>query len=520
MNKLISANDAIELIKDGDVVAISGFMLSAAADEVYAAIEEKFLKTGLPRDLTLYQAAGITDYKTAGTLRLTHEGLLKRYVTGHFANNQAMISLVNENKIECYNLPQGVICHLYRAVASGKVGEITKVGLNTYIDPRQLGAKMNAVTTENMVELIDVLGEEHLLYKAPKFNIGIVRGTTADEHGNISFEEESSYIDALDVAMAVKACGGKVIAQVKNFVKSDSMQRNKVHIPGIFVDKIVQCSDVEKHHRMTPGTVYDPLLAGYYKQGNIGFKGIPLDNRKIIARRAAMELNANAIVNLGIGIPEGVASIASEEGFGNDLVLTIESGLIGGIPQGGNSFGSAINSWATLPMTSQFDFYNGGGLDVTFLGFAEIDPKGNINVSKFGPKIAGCGGFIDISQCTKKIVFCGTLTAGGLVEEIKDGNLVIVKEGRQKKFLGEIEQITFSADMVEKFGQDVLIVTERCVFKYGIEGLTLIEVAPGIDVEKEIITQMAYKPMISKDLKIMDARIFSEGIMGLKDELK
>ena len=202
------------------------------------------------------------------------------------------------------------------------------------------------------------------------------------------------------------------------------------------------------------------------------------------------------------------------------MVLTIESGLIGGIPQGGNSFGSAINSWATLPMTSQFDFYNGGGLDVTFLGFAEIDPKGNINVSKFGPKIAGCGGFIDISQCTKKIVFCGTLTAGGLVEEIKDGNLVIVKEGRQKKFLGEIEQITFSADMVEKFGQDVLIVTERCVFKYGIEGLTLIEVAPGIDVEKEIITQMAYKPMISKDLKIMDARIFSEGIMGLKDELK
>ncbi|MBP1920489.1 acyl CoA:acetate/3-ketoacid CoA transferase [Youngiibacter multivorans] len=520
MNKLTSAKDAIELIKDGDVVAISGFMLATAADEIYATIEEKFLTTGSPKSLTLYQAAGISDYKTAGTLRLTHEGLLKRYVTGHFANNQAMISLVNNNKIECYNLPQGVICHLYRAAAAGKVGEITKVGLNTYMDPRQLGAKMNSVTTENIVELIDVLGEEHLLYKAPKFNIGLVRGTTADEHGNISFEEESSYIDALDVAMAVKACGGKVIAQVKNYVKSESMQRNKVHIPGVFVDKVVVCSDVEKHHRMTPGTVYDPVLAGYYKKDVAGFKGMALDNRKIIARRAAMELNANAVVNLGIGIPEGVASVASEEGFGNDLVLTIESGLIGGIPQGGNSFGSAVNSWASLPMTSQFDFYNGGGLDVTFLGFAEIDPKGNINVSKFGPKIAGCGGFIDISQCTKKIVFCGTLTAGGLVEEIVDGKLVIVNEGKQKKFLHDIEQITFSAEMVARFGQEVLIVTERCVFKYGSEGLTLIEVAPGIDIEKDIIGQMAYKPMISENLKTMDARLFSEAVMGLKDELK
>lgn len=519
MNKLYTVKDAVNLIKDGDIVAISGFMLAAVADEVFANIEEKFLKEGAPRDLTLYQAAGVTDFKTAGTIRLTHEGLLKRYICGHYGNNQKMIDMVNSNRIESYNLPQGVIEHLFRAAASGKVGEITKVGLKTYMDPRQAGGKMNSITTENIVELVDILGEEHLLYRAPKFNIGLVRGTTADELGNISMEEESAYIDALDVAMAVKASGGKVIVQVKNYVRSDSMKRSQVIIPGIFVDAVVLTSDVEKYHRQTPGSVYDPILAGHYKKEGTGFKPIPLDNRKIIARRAAMELNSNAVVNLGIGIPEGIASVASEEGFGDDLVLTIESGLIGGIPTGGSNFGSAINAWAALPMSYQFDFYNGGGLDVTFLGFAEIDPAGNINVSKFGPKIAGCGGFIDISQCTKKIVFCGTFTAGGLIQEIRNGELVISQEGKQRKFMENIEQVTFSAEMVAKSGQEVMIVTERCVFKYTTEGLTLMEIAPGVDIEKDIISLMAFKPAISKDLKTMDERIFKEGLMGLKDEL-
>jgi propionate CoA-transferase len=515
MNKLVSVEQAVNLIKDGDTVAISGFQCATVAEEVYEKLAEKFLETGSPKNLTIYQGAG-----NQGTKRITYEGLIKRYVTGHYASNQPMIDMVNQNKIESYNLPQGVIDHIYRAVASGKVGEITKIGLNTYIDPRQQGGKMNDITKEDLVQLLEINGEEYLIYKAPKFDIGIIRGTTADEHGNISFEEESSYIDALDIAMAAKNSGGKVIVQVKNYVKSESMDRASVHVPGVLVDAIVITSDVEKYHKQTLDRIYDPVVAGHYHKKVETAKPLELNNRKIIARRAAMELKPSSVVNLGIGIPELIAHVANEEGFGQELVLTIESGLIGGIPVGGKSFGSAINAWASLPMTSQFDFYNGGGLNVTFLGFAEIDPKGNINVSKFGLNIAGCGGFIDISQSTKRIVFCGTFTAGGLKEEIKDGKVTITKEGRQSKFLDSIEQITFSADMVPIFEQDVMIITERCVFKYEKDGLTITEIAPGIDLEKDIFAHMGFKPNVSGNLKLMDERVFRDELMGIKNEIR
>lgn len=512
MNKLFTVDEAIDLIKDDDTVAISGFMLATVAEEIYEKIAEKFLTVDSPRNLTLYQGSG-----NSGTQRLSHEGLIKRYVTGHYANNQAMIDMLNENKIETYNLPQGVITQMYRAAASGKVGEITKIGLKTYIDPRQQGGKMNEVTKEDLVELVDINGEEHLLYKAPKIDIALIRGTTADENGNITFEDESSYIDALDIAMAAKNSGGKVIVQVKNYVNSESIKRTDVLIPGILVDAVVVTSDVEQYHRQVPATVYDPVIAGQYRKHVESTKNIKLDNRKIIARRAAMELRPNSVINLGIGIPEGVADVATEEGFGDELTLTIESGLIGGIPLGGSYFGSAINAQASLSMSYQFDFYNGGGLDATFLGFAEIDPKGNINVSKFGKMIAGCGGFIDISQSTQKIVYCGTFTAGGLKQEVKDGQLVILEEGKRSKFLDSIEQITFSAEMVPVLGQDVMIVTERCVFQYEDKGLVITEIAPGIDLEKDIFAHMGFKPHVSEDLKLMDPRIFKDELMGLRN---
>ena len=327
-------------------------------------------------------------------------------------------------------------------------------------------------------------------------------------------EEESSVIDSLEVAMAVKASGGKVIVQVKNLVSSKSMDRKLVVIPGIFVDAIVISQNPEEFHRQTPGTFYDPMIAGRYKIDGAGFSSIDMDARKIIARRGLFELKAGSVVNLGIGIPEGVASVAAEEGI-DDIVLTVESGLIGGIPMGRSNFGSAINAWAGLSMVSQFDFYNSGGLDITYLGFAEIDSRSNINVSRFGDRIGGCGGFIDITQSTKKIVFCGTMTAGGLEISTKDGKLNIDKEGRNIKFKNEIEEVTFSAEESLKLGQDVIFVTERCVFSLEEDGLCLIELAEGIDIEEDILKNMEFRPRISENLKKMDPRIYEEGLMNI-----
>lgn len=510
MGKKVDIGTAIGLIHDGDGVAISGFQLATVARELYLALAERYQETGHPAGLTLMQGAG-----NLGVHDMTVEGLFSRYITGHYANNKKMIEMVNENKIVSYNFPQGVIAHMYRAAAAGKIGEITRIGLNTFCDPRQQGGKMNEVTTEDLVELVDIAGQEHLLYKVPKLDIALIRGTTSDELGNITIEEESAPIDALDVAMAVKAMGGKVIVQVKNYISSKCMDRSQVLIPGSMVDAVVVCEKPFENHLQTPAAFYDPVIAGHYRLDNVGFGTIPLNERKVIARRTAMELSPNSVVNLGIGIPEGVAPVAAEEGIGDHLILTIESGLIGGIPAGGAHFGSAYNAWAALQMTSQFDYYNGGNLNITSLGFAEVDPLGNVNVSRFGTKIAGAGGFIDISQSTKKIVFSGTMTAGGLQVEVKDGKLCILQEGKKKKFLNSIGQVTFSADNSKRTGQKVLFVTERCVMQVTDQGLMLVEIAPGIDIEKHILPCMDFRPVISPDLKLMDQRIFQDQLMGL-----
>ncbi|NLN98262.1 MAG: propionate CoA-transferase [Eubacteriaceae bacterium] len=514
MKKLITFEEAVGLIKDGDTIAASGFMLATVAREMMVNIGESFQETGHPKDLTVYQGAGIGNNKDQGTYEYSFKGAIKRYVTGHYANNQRMIEMVNNNEVESYNFPQGVISHLYRQRAGGKDFEITQIGLKTYCDPRLSGGKMNEKTTEDLVELIEIDGKEYLKYKAPMIDVGIIRGTTSDEFGNITMEEESAYIDALDIAMAAKASGGKVIAQVKNIVSSSSIDRQQVVVPGVFVDAVVQTTNPEEYHRQTPGSFYDPLIAGHYKSDLFSFKDMNLDARKVIARRAAMECKEDIVVNLGIGIPEGVASVANEEGL-SGMVLTIESGLIGGFPLGGFDFGSAVNSWAGLPMTSQFDYYNHGGLDITFLGFAEVNPMGDINVSRFGSRIAGCGGFIDITQSTKNIVFCGTLTAGGLEVAVEDGKLKIIQEGRRKKFLPTIEQVTYSAEFGLENGQNVLFITERCVFKPSEKGLVLVEVAPGIDIQKDIIDQMDFKPIIADNVETMDERLFKNALMGL-----
>ncbi len=512
MDKRIGLQEAIDLIKDGDTIAISGFQLCTAATALYKALADRYEKTGHPKGLTLMQAAG-----NLGVPLMTKEGMWSRYITAHFAFNKPMIQACLDNKIEAYIFPQGVIDHMYRAAAAGKIGEVTKIGLNTFCDPRFGGGKMNEVTKEDLVDLVNLSGEEYLLYKTPKLNIALVRGTTADENGNITIEEESSPVDLLDVVMGVKGCGGKVIAQVKNYVSSDSIDRTKVVVPGTMVDAVVVCEDPEEEHRQTPAVFYDPALAGHYRINNMAFAAVEMNERKIIARRTAMELVPNAVVNLGIGIPELVANVAAEEGIADQLVLTLESGMIGGVPAGGANFGSSYNAWAGLPMCTQFDYYNGGNLDLAALGFAQVDPSGNINVSRFGPKIAGAGGFIDISQSTSRCVFAGTMTAGGLECKVEDGKLNILKEGKVKKFLRSIEQITFSADTARKNHQDILFVTERCVFRLTDKGLKLTEIAPGIDIEKDILPVMDFVPEISEDLKVMDPRIFQERPMNLAE---
>lgn len=515
MNKRMGLNEALDLIPDGAGVAVSGFMLMAVPRELYVGIGKRFQETGHPCNLTVMHAAGNGNNKDQGIYDMSYEGLIIRYITGHFANNARLIELTNANKVASYNFPQGVIAHMYRAAAAGKPGEITRIGLNTFCDPRIQGGKMNEAAKEDLVELINVLGEEFLLYKMPKLDIGLIRGTTADENGNITMEEEGAPIDALDVALAVKAMGGKVIAQVKNCVSGASIDRAQVVIPGNLVDAVVVCEEPLENHRQTPGSYYNPVLSGHYKLDGVGFSELPFDERKVVARRAALELSPNSIVNLGIGIPEGVAAVAAEEGAGDQLTLTIESGLVGGVPIGGQDFGCAVNAWAALPMTSQFDYYNGGNLDLTCLGFAEVDSAGNVNVSRFGTRIAGCGGLVDISQSTHTVVFCGTMTAGGLKEKIEDGKLVIVQEGKKVKFKKSVEQITFSAEFSKKHDQRVLFITERCVFQVTDEGLELSEVAPGIDIEKDILPYMEFTPIIPENVPLMDARLFTEAPMGL-----
>lgn len=513
MSKLVSAKEAVKLIKDGDTVAFGGFVGAAHAEEVTAAIQASFLESSQPRDLTVVYAAGQGDSKERGLNHLGEEGLVKRIVGGHWGLVPRLQKLALENKLSAYNLPQGVISHLFRDIAAGKLGVLTHVGLKTFADPRLEGGKINDVSKKDMdlVKVVNIEGEERLLYKAFPVNVGIIRATYADTQGNCTMEHEGALAESLAIAQAAKNSGGKVIVQVKQVVDYGSLDARLVKIPGIYVDAIVVAS--EENHRQTFGTYYNPAYSGEIRVPVDSLAPLPLSERKIIARRAAMELIPDAVVNLGIGMPEGVASVAAEEGL-KGMVLTTESGTIGGIPAGGGDFGVTTNPDCVLEQPAQFDFYDGGGLDVAFLGLAQMDVHGNINVSKFGPKIAGCGGFINITQNARKVIYCGTFTAGGLKVSVAEGKLKIDQEGKSKKLINEVEQVTFSGAYAQEKGQPVLYITERAVFKLTPEGVELTEIAPGVDLQKDILDQMDFKP-IMKDVKTMDERIFRDALMGL-----
>ncbi|MBA2880360.1 propionate CoA-transferase [Desulfosalsimonas propionicica] len=515
--KIVTCEEAVGIICDNDTIATGGFVGNGFPEHIAVALEEHFLKTGTPRNLTLVYAAGQGDGKDKGLNHLGHDGLIRRVIGGHWGLVPKVQKMAVENRIEAYNLPQGVISHLYRDIAAGKPRTITAVGIGTFVDPRKGGGKLNEMTTEDLVELISFDGNDYLAYRTFPINVAILRGTTADTMGNISMEKEALFLEALAMATAAKNSNGLVIVQVERIAEKGSLNARNVKIPGIMVDCVV-VADPENHWQ-TFGERYNPSFSSEIKVPLHSMPAMALDGRKIIARRAAMELEANSVVNLGIGMPEGVANVANEESILDYLTLTAEPGVIGGIPAGGLNFGAATNTEALISQPEQFDFYDGGGLDMAFLGLAQADGHGNLNVSKFGPRLAGAGGFINISQKAKKVIFVGTFTAGGLEVDIRDGKLHINQEGSARKFVDHVEHTTFSGPYALERNQPVLYITERCVFRLTAKGMELVEIAPGVDLEKDILAHMDFEPIMDHKPEIMDLRIFSDQAMDLKKDL-
>ncbi len=505
--RIMTAREAAELVRDGDTIMTDGFIGSCFAEDLAIGLEQRFLETGKPEGLTLFFCAGQGDAKERGLNHFGHERLLSRVVGGHWNLVPKIQKLAVENKVEAYNLPQGVLCHMIRDIAAGRPGTITHVGLKTFIDPRIAGGKLNERTKEDLVELMTIRGKEYLLYKTFPITVALLRGTYADEDGNVTMAHEGLTISVLSAAQAVKNSGGTVIVQVEQVVKAGSLDPRLVKIPGIYVDAVVVTS-CKENHMQTFGTQYNPSFTGDIKVPLHSITPLPLDERKIICRRAAMEIVRGDIVNLGIGLPEGIGTVANELGRGDDFVLTVESGTIGGVPQSGLDFGCSINPQAIIDQANMFDSYHGGGLDVAFLGLAEADVAGNINVSKFGPRVPGVGGFVDITQNAKRVAFCGTFMAKGMQISIRDHALQILCEGAVRKFVRSVEQITFSGEYASEAGQKVLYITERAVFQLTPEGLELIEVAPGIDIEKDILANMDFTPVVRAP-RLMDAAIFA-----------
>lgn len=515
--KVITAAQAAELVKDGDLVTTNGFLASVQPEALTGAIEKRFVETGSPKDLTLFYAAGQGNSCGRGGEHFAHEGLLKKAILGHWGTVPKIVEMANANKFEAYNFPQGTMSQMYRDIAAHRVGTFTNVGLDTFVDPRISGGKINSIAKDDYVQVMNINGEEVLFYPRIKMDVALIRGTFADEWGNVSMCQEISPIDALPQAQAAHNSGGIVIVQVERIVKGGTIDPKMVEIPGIYVDYIVVAED-PADQQQSYGCIFDASVCGDVTIPVDALKPAPLNAKKVIARRAAMLLlgmSNEAVINLGIGIPELVASVAAEEGIGDALTMTVEAGAVGGVPLAGAHFGASANAEAYLPQAAQFDFYDGGGLDLACLGLAQCDAKGNVNVSKFGPRIAGCGGFINITQNTHDVVFCGTFTTGGLKEEIKDGAIHVTQEGKVKKFLGSIDQVTFSGKYAAEHGQHIMYITERAVFEIMEDGMHLTEIAPGIDLQKDILDQMEFKPIIG-EVKEMPAMLFKDELMGLK----
>lgn len=506
-SKVITAAAAARCVSHGATVAIMGAGGGPGEPTaVLRALRERFLAESAPAKLTLLHATGLGDKSEIGTDLLALDGMVDTDIAGHLGMAPKMAKMIQDNKIAGYNLPQGVISQLYRATAARQPGVITKVGLGTFVDPRIEGGRLNARADRDLVKVVQFDGGEWLYYPSIKVDVALVRGTTADLKGNITADEEAAIYEGISLAQAARASGGIVIAQVKYLADTGTLDPRSVVIPGVSVDYIV----VDPQQMQTCLTVNDATLSGAVRTPATSLPRLPLSERKVVARRAAEELFPNAIINVGVGMPDGIAQVAAEQGRLHELTFTIEQGLVGGMPAGGVIFGVSHNPEARIHQSHQFDFYDGGGLDVAFLGLAQMDAGGNVNVSRVGKLLSGCGGFINISQNAKRVVFCGTFTTKGLDVGVADGRLTIHTEGSVKKFVSSVQQITYSGRYARERAQPVLVVTERAVFELNHDGLVLKEIAPGVDLERDILSQMDFKPAIAADLKTMNPDYFRE----------
>ncbi|MGY4105331.1 acyl CoA:acetate/3-ketoacid CoA transferase [Ignavigranum ruoffiae] len=511
---VISRIEAAKLLKDGDTLATATFGLGGLPEDLLVGLKERYEEEQHPKEISIMWSCGIGNNQPGrGADHLLADGLVKRIIAGHVGSSPGMVQAIVDNKYETYLFPQGVFTQWYRAIA-GKKPYLTQVGLQTFVDPRLDGAKSTPKTTEELIKVVNIDDRDWLQFPQMDIDVAFIRGTTADVNGNISVEHETCKLEQLELAMATHNSGGVVVAQVKYLAEGKSIDPKSILVPGGLVDYIV-VADPEYHYQ-TMGTFYSPEISNQVRKSVKDAKPVKFSTRKIIARRAAMELKPQSIVNLGIGTPDMVAHVAQEEGVNDEYQVTLEMGIWGGTPTGGLDFGGSYNSDAQIPMANQFDFYDGGGLDLAVLGIGEIDQYGNNNVTKFGPKVPGPGGFINISQNTKDIVFVGTFTIGSKAH-VEDGKLVITDQGKGPKFVKQVEQVSFSGKYAAENEQRVLYVTERAVFDLYQGQIRLIELAPGVDLQKDILDLMEFEPLIAEDLKEMNPDIFKEEWGGLKE---
>lgn len=518
--KIIKANEVASLIKDNDMVAISGSGGSGSPEALIRSVMDSYLSVGHPKNIgvTCGISPGNLTNDDVGMNMLAKDGLVGYAICAHLGMGRVFGNAIGANKFPAFAVPLGVINHLYRAIAGHEDGILTHIGLGTFADPRIEGCRANekAKELDPIVEVVNINGKENLFYHSFKINVALLKGSYADEAGNISLEEEGIIGEQYNMAIATHNSGGIVIVEVKDVKPKNSFRARDVLIHSSYVDYVVinPPTDSLGDYNIP---FYRPELTGDKRIKLESIKVRELDERKVCGRRSAMELKKGDVINLGVGMPDSVANVCAEEGMSDNIYLSVESGPTGGVPIGGVVFGASINPDSVIPTAEQFDAYNGGSLDMAVVGLAEVDKHGNVNVSKFGTRVTGPGGFINITQSTKKIVFMGTFTAVNLEEKISDGKLHILKDGEKNKFVDKVEQITFSADQAIKNNQEILYVTERCVFTLTKEGITLTEIAPGVDLEKDILSHMDFKPIIHPNLHLMDERIFKDEKMNIKE---
>jgi propionate CoA-transferase len=511
-SKLMNPAQAAALIQDGRTVVVEGAGRLLLSEAILSALERRFLETGKPEGLALIQACGFGNDGDAGASHFAHAGLVKRVISPGWGDSPRMAQLALANQVEAYCFPQGVVGQMIWASACRNPRVISHVGLGTFVDPRQDGGKMNAVTHEDLVEVIELDGAEWLTFRVLPIDVAIIRGTTADEFGNISMEHEPVILEPLAMALAAHASGGLVLAEVKRLVRRGSLHPQAVKVPGILVDGVVVNPDAWQIHEEVR---YNPAFSGEARVPVTPPADVEISGRMVVARRAAMELFPGAVINIGFGISDGVPIVAAQEGLVDDLIFTVEQGTIGGTPQRGRVLAAQINPEVIIDQLSQFALYQGGGLDLAFLSFAQLDREGNVNVSKFGKKLPGCGGFIDISENAKRVVFCALFSQADAVR-VEDGAVRVISRGSFTKFPKRVEQVTFNGPRALRRGQPAIFVTERAVFGLGPRGVEVLEIAPGSDLERDVLDGMAFRPAISAGLRTMPPEVFRPTKMGLR----